>query len=272
MRALDLDRRLRDLHAVPEGVDGIVAGDAATEVHGVAVCWMPTWDALREAYALGCNVVVAHEPAFYAHLDATGEDPMLGELPPRAAAAVAETRAAKRAWIEEHGMVVIRCHDVLDLMPGGIVDSFAEALGFGGADVLVAEPQRRVLRVDPAIPAGVLAERLTAALAALGQPGAAFAGDPDRVVASLGIGTGYDCAPWTFVELEADMCITIDDRIRTWIEPAWADDAGYPMLVVHHGVTEEPGCRALADRIAAALPALPVRFLPQGFRARWVRA
>lgn len=73
------------------------------------------------------------------------------------------------------------------------------------------------------------------------------------------------------MELGADMCITIDDRISTWIEPAWADDAGFPMLVVHHGVTEEPGCRALAARIRAAFPSLTVSFLPQGFRAMWVR-
>src|SRR5690606_28821688 len=149
----------------------------------------------------------------------------------RAAEALADTRAAKRAWIAEHGMAVIRCHDVLDRMPGGIVDSFAAALGFGATEVLHAEPQRRVLRVDPAMRAVELAERLVRVLAPLGQPGAAFAGDPDRLVASLGIGTGYDSSPWTFVESGADMCITIDDRIRTWIEPAWADDAGYPMLV-----------------------------------------
>ena len=109
-------------------------------------------------------------------------------------------------------------------------------------------------------------------LGALGQPGGAFYGDSNRMVRRLGLGTGYACEPWRFVELGAEMCLTIDDRIKTWIETEWSEDSGYPMVVIHHGTSEEWGVRRLREIIAAKFPAEKVVMLPQGFRAKWIAA
>ena len=158
-------------------------------------------------------------------------------------------------------MVVIRCHDVLDLMPGGVVDSLATALGFSEADYLASARYYRVVRIEPAMRASELGVRLARSFAALGQPGVAFYGDPDRIVRSLGLGTGYACEPWRFVELGAEMCVTIDDRIKTWIETEWSDDSGYPMVVIHHGTSEEWGVRTLREMIATKFPELAVLLL-----------
>ena len=86
---------------------------------------------LRHAFAQGCNVVVAHEPTYFARLECGGFEAEFAHVPPLAKKAIVTTAQTKRQWIEEHGMVVIRCHDVWDAMPGGIVDSLALALGFG---------------------------------------------------------------------------------------------------------------------------------------------
>ena len=169
-------------------------------------------------------------------------------------------------------MVVIRCHDVLDAMPGGVVDSLARGLGFTRDDVVTEWNRYRVLRVAPAVSAQEMAQRLAAKFAELGQPGVAFYGDPERRVSLLGLGTGYGCEPWRFVELGADMGVTIDDRIKTWCEGEWADDSGYPLAVVHHGVTEEWGVRRLAEILSEQWRPLPVRLIPQGFTPRWVGA
>lgn len=273
MTALELHYWLRSLHSVPEpSVDRLIVGDPATVVRGIAVVWTPTWAALRDALAQGCNVVVAHEPTFFSNHDLDAFETSATDLSPSASRTMSAARDEKKRWIEESGMVVIRCHDVLDLMPGGVADSLATALGFSEADYLASVPYYRVVRIEPATRAGEVAQRLAKAFGALGQPGVAFYGNPDRMVRSLGLGTGYACEPWRFVELGAEMCVTIDDRIKTWIESEWSDDSGYPMIVIHHGTSEEWGVRRLCDLITERYSEIPVQLIPQGFRCRWVPA
>lgn len=273
MTAHELHLWLRSLHPVPEpSVDRIITGSPATIVRGIAVVWMPTWAALREAANAGCNVVVAHEPTYYTHLDFDGFEKEFSPLPHAAARAVFKTRDDKRRWIEEQGMVVIRCHDVLDAMSGGVVDSLATALGFETVDRVTTAGHYRVVRIEPPLAAETLAQRLADRFGALGQPGVAFHGDPHRQVRSLGLGTGYGSEVWKFIELGAEMCVTIDDRIKTWTEAPWADDAGYPLIVIHHGTSEEWGVRRLREIVAEKFPGENVLLLAQGFRTRWIAA
>ncbi|HMR68032.1 MAG TPA: Nif3-like dinuclear metal center hexameric protein, partial [Anaerolineae bacterium] len=50
-----------------EEVDGIMAGDPATEITGVAVTWLPNLHVLQSAAEKGLNFIIAHEPVFYHH-------------------------------------------------------------------------------------------------------------------------------------------------------------------------------------------------------------
>ena len=251
-------------------MDRVIAGRADTEVRGVAVMWMPTWTALRGAVAQGCNIVVAHEPTFYGHYDLEGFDEAVAALPTLARAAATATRDAKLRWIEEQGVVVIRCHDVLDSMPGGVVDSLAAALGFSVADYVTQAPHYRVVRLATPAAAREVAQRLADQFSRLGQPGVAFYGDANRTVRTLGLGTGYGNDPWQHFALGAEMALAIDDRIKTWSEPVWAEDSGYPVVVINHGTSEEWGVRRLAEIIAAGHAGLSVRLLPQGCGYRWI--
>ena len=271
LRARDLQVWLRAIYPVKEpSVDRIIAGDPETVVRGIAVMWTPTWSALRQALADGCNIVVAHEPTFFSHFDLDGFEEQAGKISPAAAQALTPVRDAKLRWIQENGLVVIRAHDVADHMRGGVADSLVKQLGFAEDDVLVRKNPYRIVRIVPAVTAGELGQRLAKAFARIGQPGVAFYGDPQRKVEKLGLGTGYGCVPWDFVALGADMCVTIDDRIKTWIETEWADDSGYPMIVIHHGTSEEWGVHSLHEKLVAAFPDLPVKLQVQGFRARWI--
>lgn len=273
MNARDLCTWLRSLYAVPgPSVDRVIVGQPETEVRGIGVLWMPTWDALRKAVHLGLNVVVAHEPTFYTHHDLDGFDEAFASLPPAARDAVTATRDAKCRWIEENKIVVIRCHDVLDTMSGGVVDSLARGLGFTAADYAVKAPHFRVVRLAAPVPAGQIAQQLATQFGQLGQPGLAFYGDAERLVRTLGLGTGYGNDPWQHYALGAEMALAIDDRIKTWSEPVWAEDSGYPVVVINHGTSEEWGVRRLAEIIASGHPNLPVRLLPQGCGFRWISA
>ncbi len=248
-------------------MDRIIVGEPETVVRGVAVVWMPTWAALRTAAAEGCNVVIAHEPTFFSHHDLGGFEAALSA---GAHEIYGRPRDAKRQWIEENGMVVIRCHDVLDAMPGGVVDCLVSGLGFSASDVVTRWQRYRVVRLAEPTAARTVAQQLAKAFAALGQPGVGFYGDETRVVATLGLGTGYGCEPWRFVELGADMGLTIGDRLKTWTEGEWADDSGYPLAVIDHGTSEEWGVRRLAEIMSAKWSEVPVKLIPQGCSYRWI--
>ena len=101
-------------------VDTFKIGDPDVELTGIAVGWMSYTESLRRAHDLGCNLFVCHEPTFYNHHD-TDEKVFLH----------AGVRA-KRDWLEESGMVVLRCHDLWDqVLDIGIPDSWGQFLGLG---------------------------------------------------------------------------------------------------------------------------------------------
>ena len=81
------------------GVDGFKAGTAQTPVTGVATTMMATFDALKAALALGCNMVITHEPTYWSHPDTLTylqDDPLY---------------RTKCAFLERHNMVSYHLHD-----------------------------------------------------------------------------------------------------------------------------------------------------------------
>ena len=103
-------------------VDTFKIGDPGAELTGIAVGWMSYTESLRRAHDLGCNLFVCHEPTFYNHHDT--DENVFQQAGIR----------AKRSWIEESGMVVLRCHDLWDqVVDIGIPDSWGQFLGLGDA-------------------------------------------------------------------------------------------------------------------------------------------
>lgn len=107
---------------MPQTVDTFKAGNPDAEVKGIAVTMMATLDVLGRAAAAGQNLIITHEPTFFNHLDKPDDleqkesDPVL---------------AAKRAFIEEHGLVIWRFHDHWHRMkPDGIETGMAHTLGW----------------------------------------------------------------------------------------------------------------------------------------------
>jgi putative NIF3 family GTP cyclohydrolase 1 type 2 len=181
-----------------------------------------------------------------------------------------EARDRKREWLEKNRLVIIRCHDVLDRLPDiGIPHAFGRLLGLEAKDLLRSKRYYDVYAVEAA-PAATVARRLAERLRAVGQPGVAFYGDPDRAVRSIGLGTGCICDPLEYLELAPDLFIGIDDTIRTWIQTTWAEDTGRPLVVVNHGASEEAGVRALSEHLRRTFPGLEVVHFAQGCGYRWI--
>ncbi len=232
-------------------VDTFKWGDPGAEVNGVAVSWMSRWATLKAAHAQGLNVFVTHEPTFWDHL----ENPVHG---------TAEDRKAKEAWLEDSGMVVIRCHDMLDQMPGyGIQDGWAKWLGIHGKPYEQIDQYRRVYDTEP-VRLADLAKQVAEKLAPLGQHWVEFLGDPDQLVSHPGIGTGAIVggvdALVNYRNRGSDV-VLLTEHTR-WRELAWAEDVGLALLLIAHSVSEAPSMMALADHLQERYPDVPVTYVP----------
>jgi hypothetical protein len=271
MKAKDLNAYLRSLIAVEEpSVDRVVFGDPETVVARIGTAWMPYAKTCREAVAAGVNVLVVHEPAFYTHWDLDERERDFYAAPEPGRKGFLEARDRKREWMERNGLVIIRCHDVLDRLPDiGIPHAFGRLLSFEAKDLLRSKRFYDVFSVEPA-PAEAVARRLAGRLRSVGQPGVAFYGDPHRVVRSVGLGTGCICDPLESMDLAPDLFVGIDDTIRTWVQTTWAEDTGRPLVVVNHGASEEAGVRALSEHLQKAFPEHGVLHFAQGCGYRWV--
>ena len=186
----DVAAHLRSIVPVDEpSVDRLVVGDPAAPVAAIGTCWLPYRETCERAVRDGVNLLVVHEPAFYTHWDLDEKSPDLFGASPAGRKAYIEAVERKKAWILDNKLAVIRCHDVLDKVAGwGIPFAFGEALGFGAADVVRSRPYYNVYKVEPR-PAAEVARAIAAKLAAFRQPGVAFYGDRDRVVATVGVNT-----------------------------------------------------------------------------------
>jgi putative NIF3 family GTP cyclohydrolase 1 type 2 len=254
MRAGDLQDYLRSLDGgwmnLSATVDTFKAGDPNTEIRGIAVGWMSyTW-AMQEALDLGCNVFITHEPTYYDHYD---RDPWVFDLP---------GVRAKQRFIESNRLVVIRCHDLWDLMPAvGVLDSWAAWLGLGPA--IGGEGYHRVYDVSGKT-ARQLAQHIALRTAAFGQQAVAFVGAGAKPVTRLGLGTGASTPFLNWIQkYRIDVALTTDDGTAYWRDAGYGIDMDVPLIVVNHLVSEEAGVMNLARHLQEHYPDIPVHHIAQ---------
>ena len=105
--------------AIQNTVDVIKEGDPETPVTGIITTMFATMDVLKEAVAKKCNLIIAHEPLYYNHLDTKEQwmnDPVFLE---------------KQKFILDNKLVVWRFHDYIHRMnPDGIATGMLAKLGW----------------------------------------------------------------------------------------------------------------------------------------------
>ncbi len=271
MTATDLQNFLRSLVNVDEpSVDKIITGNPDTKITKIGTAWMPYWKTLRDAKEKGVNTMVVHEPTFYTHLDLNAVRGDYLSAPAPAKEEYLELVRTKKKWIEDNGMVIIRCHDVLDKIKGyGIPFAFGRALGFRDKDIVRSRTYFNVYRMNPQ-PAIEVARAIAAKLKSVGQPGVAFYGDESVKVETVGLGTGCICNPLEFRDMNPDLYIAIDDSINTWTQTTFAEDTGKPLLVINHGTAEEFGMQELSVHLKKSLRGYDIFHFNQGCSYKWV--
>ncbi len=102
-----------------ETVDTFKSGNPDDVVTGVAVCMFADMETLRKAVANNCNLIIAHEPTFYNHLDKTAfleKDPVY---------------LGKSEYIKKHRLIIFRFHDHIHKTdPDGIYLGMVDKLGW----------------------------------------------------------------------------------------------------------------------------------------------
>jgi putative NIF3 family GTP cyclohydrolase 1 type 2 len=256
MQAKEIQYYLRSLNGgwmdLDKTVDTFKAGSPDTEITGIAVAWMSTIAALNKAMELDCNVFITHEPTYYNHYDAP--DSPLFQL---------EGAHAKRAFVQHSGLVIIRCHDLWDQVPGmGIPDSWGSLLELG--EVIGGTGYYRVYDVSGHT-AGSVARKIAQKTGQFGQPDVQLIGNPDRQVTRAAIGTGAITPLFGYItDYAADLGICTDDGFTYWQHGAYALDHNLPVIVVNHAVSEEMGMMNLAQHLALQFPDLRIHHIPQG--------
>lgn len=239
-------------------VDRVIAGNPEVDVSRCLVTWMPAFPVLRAMARRGVRLLVCHEPTFWNHVDDRPGDPFAQE---------------KLAFIEKHGLVVVRNHDAWDRWPAvGIPWAWARHLGLGPAPVAqgAAGYQHRY-DIAP-VTLGEFARRVAARCATLGEPAVQVTGDPAQPVSRIGVGTGCGCDLAAFQGMGCDCSIVCDDGSCYWAGIQRAKESGHAVIRVNHGTSEEPGMVTLAAYINAQLPGLQAEHVPHGSSFRLVGA
>jgi putative NIF3 family GTP cyclohydrolase 1 type 2 len=267
----ELQEYLVSLTKLPKRtVDRIIIGNPDTKVKKIGTCWMSTWEACKKAVESGVNVLITHEPTFYTHRDLDEVPGFLERSSEYTRQQYLEQIEKKKNWIDENRLVIIRNHDTLDaLQEKGIPFAFGEFLGFSKNDIIASRTYYNVYKFNT-LPAASFARMLAGKLKQLGQPGVAFYGDPQRMVSSVGLGTGWICDPMDYADLKPDVFVAIDDVIRTHIQTVYAEDTGHPLIVINHGVSEEMGIRSLNRIIKERYPEIEVKHFSQGCTYDWI--
>lgn len=254
MKAREVEAHLRSLDGGwvdwSDTTDVFLAGDPDSELTGIAVAWMGYRWALERAVDLGCNLFITHEPIFYSGRD---DDVRMRGFP---------AGRAKEEWLRRCGLVVLRCHDVWDQLPGiGMTDSWGRLLGFESP--IAGEGMFRVYDVSGQDALSV-ARQVAAAVEPLGQDAVELAGPEDAPVSRLAIGTGAITPFSRFLELYgADIAVCTDDSFTYWREGALAADSGTPVVVVNHAVSEIFGMQLLAEHLCQRFPDVSIHSIPQ---------
>lgn len=104
---------------IPNTVDTLKSGNSTIVVTGVVTCMFATIEVIRKTIALGANFIIAHEPTFYNHLDATKwlEND--------------EVFKYKSELLKKHNIAVWRNHDYIhSVHPDGVRKGLVERLAW----------------------------------------------------------------------------------------------------------------------------------------------
>jgi putative NIF3 family GTP cyclohydrolase 1 type 2 len=231
-------------------VDLVRLGDPRAPLKGIVTAMFPTHEVMRRAVGLGANLVIAHEPVFYNHLDET--DWLAGD----------SVYGAKRRLAQDQKLVIFRFHDGWHRIAGdGILTGVTHALGWERyADAKVPG----LFEIPPTTLRDVIS-RLKNDLelhtvGVVGEPSLSC----ERVFLAPGAWSGRE--QMALIEKHR-LDVLICGEVREWETPEYVRDAvtqgrKTALLVTGHIASEEPGMKHCAAWLGQRLAGVKVTHVP----------
>lgn len=250
--ARDVVEKIKQNIGVPwsdQTVDTFKDGDPATPVTGIAVTMMATFDVIRRAVAAGANLVITHEPTFYDHFDKL--DVLEGDA----------VTVAKRAFIRENRVVVVRMHDHWHRRrPDGIAVGMARALAWER----YRDPQSEYLFTLPETALGDLAASIRQKLRA---PTLRVVGDSNLRVTRVALVPGAAGFALHRQALQRnDVEVVVIGEAHEWETVEYVADAisagkKKALIITGHIPSEQAGMEEFARWLGTFLTDVPVKFV-----------
>jgi putative NIF3 family GTP cyclohydrolase 1 type 2 len=239
-------------HPAPDTVDTLKGGDPSTPVTGIATTFLDTMDVLKEANRRGLNLVISHEPTFYNHRDDTtffADDPVYLE---------------KKAFIEQHHMVVYRLHDAIHSTP-------PDPFGTGMIELLGWQKYNK--GPDPyhfTVPPTKLSALVKELQTKLNARTLRYEGDPNLVVTNIAVAPGASGLETQVKGLRPDdIQLLIAGEASEWETVEYVRDAisqgrKKALILLGHEVSEEPGMEKATEHLRVLFPNLKVEHIVAG--------
>lgn len=237
---------------IPGTVDVIKEGSPDTPVRGIVTTMFATMDVLKQAVSRNSNLIIAHEPLYYNHLDETKQlrnDPVFLE---------------KQKFIRDHKLVIWRFHDYIHSMkPDGIAVGMVAKLGWKDYEVNGSLEHFRL----PETTLKKLSENLKSIF-----PGFTFyiVGDPEMKVTNVMLAPGAPGSPRQIGLLEKEnVDVVLTGESPQWETYEYARDAvsqGKKKAVIFlgHIASEQAGMEYCAEWLKGFIRDIPVSFIESG--------
>ncbi|HCD31210.1 MAG TPA: hypothetical protein DER01_02320 [Phycisphaerales bacterium] len=234
-------------------VDTVKIGDPTVEVTGVVSCFTVTMDVIQLAIDKKANLIVTHEPTFYAHLDNITDT-----------VAKSKVYHDKRQALEDAKITVWRLHDNWHhISPDGIVTGMIQKLGWQSS----MRHELKSLRENPVIfdlPKMKLGKLIDQLRDQFDLQYMRYMGDPDLQVSSVGLAVGAIGGEYQMgllINHDVDVIIvgeTCEWMVGEYIRDAIEQGKTCSMIVLGHVMSEQEGMRYYIDWLKPAFPNVPM--------------
>lgn len=227
-------------------------GGPDTEVKGIATTVFCTYDAIRRAAEMGCNMIIPHEDTYWNDPDKTeivSGDP---------------SYKLKVDFMREHNIVVFRIHDHMHAQrPDFTYVGCARALGLEGKYETAPQSHHFTLLET------TLGELATTFQNRLGAKALRVVGDPKAKVSRVQLGVGY--ATPAINNPDVDVVVSGEQQETDGFldSPSYVLDAmtlGIPKgwIMLGHAMSEEQGMLEMAQWIKTFTPEVSVQLVRAG--------
>jgi putative NIF3 family GTP cyclohydrolase 1 type 2 len=233
-------------------VDTLKSGNAEMVVTGIVTCMFATIEVINKAVALGANFIIAHEPTFYNHQDATkgleNDD----------------VYKYKSELLKKHKITVWRNHDYIhSIQPDGVRTALVEKLGWQK----FSTTENSVYKLSNSITVKNLINQLKNKL---DIPALRYIGNLDQPCSKILLMPGAAGGQRQIEALskyKPDVLVT--GEISEWETAEYVRDAkesGKPLalIVLGHIASEELGSTYMASWLVKNFPTIKTTFVKTG--------